>query len=71
MLIAPITIPQIIVAIIRSEKIFCAFSFFPSPMILAINALPPVPNINPITPVIIRNGMIKFTAANDVFPTKI
>ena len=39
-------------------------------MILAINALPPVPNINPITPVIIRNGMIKFTAANDVFPTK-
>ena len=49
------------------EKIFCAFSLFPSPIVLAIRALPPVPNIKPIAPTIIKNGMIKLMAANGVF----
>ena len=40
------------------------------PKSIATNALPPVPIINPKAPSIIGNGMIKFTAANSVFPTK-
>ena len=52
------------------EKIRFAFSLSPVPMVMAIRALPPVPNINPTAPRIIRKGMIKFTAAKGVFPTK-
>ena len=41
-----------------------------SPIVFATMALPPVPNINPIAPSIIRNGMMKLTAVNCDFPTK-
>ena len=47
-----------------------AFSFFPSPSVFAISALPPVPKTEPTAPIIIRTGMMKFTAAKGVFPTK-
>ena len=55
----------------KSEKSLLAFSVLPSPSVLEISALPPVPNINPTAPSIIRNGIIKFTAANDVLSTKL
>ena len=69
-LITAITRPETTVAAIRREKISWAFSRLPSPIIRAIRALPPVPNINPMAPTTIRNGIMKLTAANGVFPTK-
>ena len=54
----------------NKEKSLFALSLFPSPIVFDTNALPPVPNIKPIAPKIIRKGIIKFTAAKDVLPTK-
>ena len=39
-------------------------------MVLAISALPPVPNRKPTQPRIIRYGMMKFTAVNAALPAK-
>lgn len=47
-----------------------AFFNPPSPTVFAISAPPPVPNIKPIHPNIIRKGIIKLTAVNAVLPTK-
>ena len=50
----------------------CSLALFclPSPIVLAINAPPPVPNRNPTHPNIKRKGMIKLIAVNGVLPTK-
>ena len=56
---------------ISMEKIRLALCVFPSPIVLAIRAPPPVPNIKPMHPSITRKGMMKFTAANAVLPTKL
>ena len=42
----------------------------PSPIVLPMRALPPVPNRKPTQPRIIRYGMMKFTAVNAAFPAK-
>ena len=42
---------------------------FPSPNVFEIIALPPVPIIKPIVPIIIIAGIIKFIDANALFPT--
>ena len=55
----------------NSEKYLLAFSLSPSPIVLATRALPPVPNMNPIAPRIIRYGMMKLTAANGPLPAKL
>ena len=54
---------------IRENSLF-ARSILPCPIVTAIRAPPPVPNINPKEPRIIRKGIIKFTAVKGVFPTK-
>jgi hypothetical protein len=54
-----------------SENIFRAFSSCPSPKVLAISALHPVPNINPNVPTTIRKSIIKLTAAKGILPTKL
>ena len=42
----------------------------PWPRIMATYALPPVPNISPMAPVIIMAGQIRLSAANGVVPVK-
>ena len=64
------TAPQAADTYTNRENSLFAFSESPSPIVLAISALPPVPNMNPMEPRIIRNGIIKLTAAKGVFPTK-
>ena len=54
----------------NSENSLWALSLSPAPMVMAMRALPPVPNMKPTVPRIIRKGMMKFTAAKGVFPTK-
>ncbi len=65
-----ITAPQAMDTYTNRENSRFAFSLSPAPMVMAMMALPPVPNIKPTAPRIIKNGMIKFTAAKGVFPTK-
>ena len=65
-----ITIPQAADTYINKENSFLALSKSPSPMVFEMSALPPVPNIKPMEPRIIRNGMMKLTAAKGVLPTK-
>ena len=50
------------------EKMSLARSRSPWPMVLAISAPPPVPNMNPTQPKPSSTGMIRFTAAKGVFP---
>ncbi len=64
------TMPLIMDTYTNRENSRFALSLSPAPIVMAMMALPPVPNINPTAPNIIRNGMIKFTAAKGVFPTK-
>ena len=52
------------------EKIRLAFSEFPSPKVLAINALPPVAKMKPTMLRNIRNGKMRLRAAKAVFPAK-
>ena len=52
------------------EKMPFASFVFPSPRVLAMRALPPVPNRKPTQPRIIRYGMMKFTAVNAALPAK-
>ena len=40
-------------------------------MVFETRALPPAPNMKPMEPSIIKTGMMKLTAAKDVFPTKL
>lgn len=65
------TAPSISVKYIIMENSFSARSPSPSPSVLATSAVPPVPTMKPIPPSTITNGMIRFTAANAVFPTKL
>lgn len=53
----------------KKRKRRFAFSSSFSPRVLATMALPPVSNIKPAVPSIIRKGYMKFTAAKGVFPT--
>ena len=62
------TTPQAAETVTISVKISFAFLSSPSPMVFAISAPPPVPNIKPIQPNIISTGIIKFTAAKGVLP---
>jgi len=62
------TRPQRMEAKTVMEKSLSAFSALPSPMVLAIDAPPPVPNMKPTPPRIIRKGIIRFTAAKGVLP---
>ena len=63
--------PNAIAVYTCNEKIRLAFSLSPSPKVLATSALPPVPKINPMVERIIRNGIMRLTAANGVFPAKL
>ena len=69
--IAASATPQAIEEYTISEKILLALSLSPSPMVFAISAPPPVPNIKPTQPRIISTGIIKFTAAKAVSPAKL
>lgn len=55
----------------NKEKYRFACSFLPSPYDLATMAVPPVPNINPTVPKIIKNGMARFTALKGISPAKL
>ena len=68
---APRTTPKATVTYTKRENNRRARSLSPSPMVRAIRALPPAPNINPTVPSIISTGMIKFTAAKGGLPTKL
>ena len=46
------------------------FSSFPSPSVFETSALPPTPSMAPTPPKICKYGIIKFTDANAVLPTK-
>ena len=50
-------------------KMRLALSLWPQPISLATSALPPVPIMKPMPPSTMMNGMMKFSAANDVLPT--
>ena len=63
------TAPQIAAASTKNENSSRAFSCLPSPIVFAMTAQPPAPNINPIEPSIMINGHVKLTEANDVLPT--
>ena len=52
------------------EKVRQARSLSPWPRIMATRALPPVPNMRPIAPVIIMAGQIRLRAAKGVVPVK-
>ena len=52
-------------------KYSLALSFFFSPRVIATSALPPVPNMKPTPPNIIRNGIIRLMAAKASLPTKL
>ena len=54
----------------KREKSRRAPASSPWPMVRAIRALPPAPNMKPTVPSIISTGMIKLTAAKGVLPTK-
>ena len=43
----------------------------PSPKVFATSAVPPVPNIMPAVERIIKNGMMRLTAAKGVLPAKL
>ena len=62
-------IPTPIVTMINIEKYRFACSCFFSPKVLEINALPPVPIINPNEPSAIRRGIMRLTAAKAFLPT--
>lgn len=63
------TMPPISVRYTSMEKYSFACSFLPSPNVFATIALPPVPIMKPKAEIAMRNGMIRLTAANAVFPT--
>lgn len=63
------TMPSTTVSFIIIVKYLFAFSVSFSPRVFATSELPPVPIINPNPPKIIITGIIKFTAANEVFLT--
>ena len=52
------------------ENVRQARSLSPWPRIMATRALPPVPNMRPIAPVIIMAGQIRLRAAKGVVPVK-
>ena len=62
-------IPQITVNSTIMEKYRLASSCFPSPSVMDVSALPPVPNMNPIPPTIIRKGITRLMDAKGIFPT--
>ena len=56
---------------LNKEKKLFAFFLSPSPRVFATTADPPVPKIKPMVESIIKKGIIKFSAANGVFPAKL
>ena len=52
------------------EKIPFASSFLPSPSVLAMSALPPVPIIKPKAASAMMTGKMRFSAAKGFLPTK-
>ena len=52
------------------EKILFAFLGLPSPSVLAMSALPPVPIIKPTAASAMMTGKMRFSAANEFLPTK-
>ena len=53
------------------EKYLSASSLLPSPNVLATKALPPVPSIKPMAPMIIAIGKAIFTAESAISPTRL
>ena len=68
---AEMAAPTAAVTCTSMEKIWFAASSLPSPSFLAIKALPPEPIIKPPEPITMRSGQIRFSAANEFFPTKL
>ena len=62
------TTPHSADTVIISVNISFALSCFRSPMVLAIGAPPPVPNMKPTQPSTSSSGIIRLTAANAVLP---
>ena len=56
--------------VLKTSEVGIAVFDLPSPRVFAIRAPPPVPNIKPAQPRIIRSGMMKFTAAKGVLDRK-
>ena len=67
---APRPRPSTAAQTVSIVKMPFAFSGSFSPSFFAISALPPVPNMKPGQPRIIRTGMMKLTAAKGVLPAK-
>ncbi len=65
------TAPPTAEAATSREKYWLASSGFPSPIVLATIALPPVPTMKPRVPRIIMTGYTRFRAAKGVLPTKL
>ena len=61
--------PQITVNSTIMEKYRLARSWSPSPRVIAVSALPPVPSINPMPPTIMRKGITRLMDAKGIFPT--
>ena len=62
------TTPQAADTTMMRVNISFALSDLRSPMVFAMSAPPPVPNIKPTHPSTSSSGMIRLTAANGVLP---